>query len=163
MKTFTKSDMILNKGEVHILGYGVSTPESYYYNTDLKSCQQYRCEYGENKMLLYTTNINLTTVKQLDRQKFVKPVDDVKKLANDQSKLFYHEPSEIKSHFKLGFKAGYKANKAEFTMEEMEDAMNLARNKAHYLSNNSILNQLRPLSIPEYIVIDNDEIVEVKW
>lgn len=143
MKTIPKSDMMLISGEVYVL--------------DPKDRTQ----------VIYST-ATLEGVKQLDRERFVKPVD-AKSLANEEAKLFYSEPSEIKSHFKLGFKAGYNANKAEFTKQDMANvfgiAFDLGRTQKSFTGSDfeKAMYANKKLSLPQSIELENDIITNVNW
>lgn len=166
--TADKNAFIID-GEVYLTGYGPSNSGSYYYNTDLKTCQQYRCEYGENKMVIYTTNKNLTTVKLLPREVFVKPQVDVEELA-DKAGWEYSTFDQAASAFSLGFEAGHYANKNQFTKEEMEQAFRSGWSNSENINSSFeledsfewFLKSIRPLSLPQEITIENHN-VTVKW
>lgn len=173
MKKFTQSDMILHNGDVYVIG-NILIPE-WYFDGDLlrrnvvddNDYWQRRPNY---KRIGYST-ASLEDVKQLDRQKFVKPVD-IGEIAFN-----YAEKSNAKwdneNVVNEAFKAGYNANKAEFTKEEVRQAM--ADSMAFLDCNpkatvNEIfewrkeyLNKIRPISIPKSITIQNDEIINVEW
>jgi len=100
---------------------------------------------------------------QLDSKAFVKPVD-VMQLAYDYS-TFDQAAS--------AWHDGYKANPNEFTREDMIQAVKYG---AAYIDLDSLtsmdeldkeasdfIDRLRPLSIPEYIVIEDNQVKEVVW
>lgn len=152
MKTFTQSDMVLLKGEVSIWN-------------------------KERQSMLYTTDpfyINLG-IKQLDRDKFVKPVD-VEEIEALASKAFPYDDNidlcEL-NDCRRGFIEGFthNANKKEFTREEMIRAMNAS---AFFVFKHNIyqfdeytrgyLDGIRPLSIPKSITVDQYfNVLNVIW
>lgn len=104
----------------------------------------------------------------LNRNHFVKPKEDVEELALNNMG-YSTENFDNEDWVQVGyFISGYKANKAEFTMEEMFKCFMAGLKSVDKVGRNEELfdkhiNAIRQLSIPEYIVIDNDEILEVKW
>lgn len=177
MTTIQKKDMILHDGEVYVtairkpeigetgilyakgimgVGAGYST-----FKNDGDGFAKL-CAIAEGTKTVVYSTANIKGVPQLNRNHFVKPKEDVWEKAWEYST---YEPAAS------AFVSGYKANKAEFTREEMEEAIDIAyiigRNTEELLSKKyvqeDVINSIRPLSIPQYIVIDNDEIVDVKW
>lgn len=172
--TIHKKDMILHEGDIYVI-----MP-----NSEIKTGIYYRSmDAYPHQPISYSTKY-FTDVNQLNRNHFVKPkiCNDIEEspewqAANDWvfdkngNKWSNNDNSagDNFGSFLAGVNYANKANKAEFTMEEITEAINLAyiHGQQNVVSKdfarNSIIEMLRPLSIPECIVIDNDEIVEVKW
>lgn len=146
MTTIHKKDMILHDGEVHV----VDLTDSFG-----------NCFEGIEFPVIYSTK-ELENVPHLNRVHFVKPKEDVEELAlkefpETDNKMWNIMHTSARDNFK----AGYKANKAEFTIEELKTAWAMGVEQSDAFD--AVIKLLRPIFIPEYIVIDNDEIVEVKW
>lgn len=141
--------MILHDGEIMILGDRMG-----------------RATEDKRQVIYSTTNLN--GIPKLDRNHFLKPKEDVEEMAHKwvRQNLYFKDPKEENDirefdEFKGVFKAGYKINKAEFTIQELKTAWPMGIEQSDGFD--AVIKLLRPLSFPEYIVIDNDEIVKVKW
>lgn len=119
---------------------------------------------GEEKTIYSTKKIHDCPL--LDRNRFVKGED-----LDDFIAEAYHNTKGHKGQvegFELGFKAGYQANKAEFTREELEKAFmagikSVTAHGVWYKIFNEFVSELRQLSLPDSVTIENNEIIEVKW
>jgi len=73
-----------------------------------------------------------------------------------------NEPRDAPAYFI----AGYKANPNEFTREEVELAFKagcLTNSEVGWSGFEAFMNNLRPLSIPASVTIENNQVIEVKW
>jgi len=100
----------------------------------------------------------------LDRTEFVKPVD-VEKLAHINSEKYYFSGAPKSAAFG-SFMEGYNANPNEFTREDMELAFKagcLTKTEVGWSGFGEFINNLRPLSIPEQVTIENNKVISVVW
>lgn len=148
-QTFTQEQMRLVGNEVYVV-----KPEEDFVSIDdnfLKTSEGF-C------IILYTTDKGHTDVPQLERSKFVKPVD-VLKLAEQEGHFF---------DAKGGFIAGYNANKNEFTREQMESAIRISAARGirgNEIMPDEIIDMVseKTLSLPASLTIEDNIITEVKW
>lgn len=123
---------------------------------------------------VYSTNSDAVKhgVVLLPRKAFVKPVD-VEALAHINSEKYYFKSVPKEVVFK-SFMEGYaSAPKKEFTREDMVEAVKygaayaLSRkiSSGQQLENDAseFVDSLQPLSIPEQITIENNQVIEVIW
>lgn len=118
--------------------------------------------------VIYSTK-QLQGIKPLERSKFIKPIDlksfqDAYIHENNYYNYEYREQDVIKS----AYEDGYNANKAQFTREDIINAISIGRTifkgGKPAFSYDEIISKIQTLSLPESITInDNDEIVEVVW
>lgn len=171
MKTIQQSNMILHNGEISIIDENAEIESCYaisLYNGNPFYQKEWIGSQPSVKKILYST-ASLEGVKQLNRDKFVKPVN-VEKIAfkffDDEFRSeivdrTLKERINIGGGYIEGFKTGYNANKAEFTMEQAQTIW------AHGIeasgSFQDAVKIVRPLSLPKSITIENDEIINVEW
>lgn len=104
-------------------------------------------------------------VLHLPRNLFVKPVD-VEALAEDS---FCNDPFDYtRTDYTVGFKAGYAAApKKEFTREEALALFNegCRQGTGNYATKSfdDCVAVLQPLSIPEYVIIEDNQVKEIRW
>lgn len=126
---------------------------------------------GEIRLLSHNQNVIYSTVpyigvKQLDRQRFVKPVD-VEQMAeqwaiNNGIKgagLLVRDESPYRTIDGV-FIAGYNANKGVYTEQQLVEALEM---NSRACTRKEIISYLHPLSLPESVTIENEEIIEVVW
>lgn len=157
-------------GHIHLTGYGVSTPYQYYYNDDVKTCQKYRLDYGNNTMVLASTHTNLTGVHHIPREWFLRKVD-VYDLANksfkkniDLTKRELHDAISVAGGYIVGYKDAYNANKAEFTMEQAKKIYNAGLMSLKTFD--EIINIIiYPIKLPQSITVTKDfkQVIETIW
>lgn len=112
---------------------------------------------------ILASTADLDGIPKLERKWFVKPVDVEELVFKHVDDDYNYLPQDEFNIYSTGFITGYNTNKAEFTRDEMEQAMEYARNYAIY-SNNEILNIMHPLSLPKSITLnDTNEIISVEW
>jgi len=169
-QTFTKESITMHEGEVLIL----KTPHNprnvnFHYE-------------GVTFDILYSTGVILGTA-HIDRKEFVKPVD-VEALADSYltPDIFLSRPEPIWSdhegyiELSEAFQEGYNANPNEFTREDMQLAFKAG---AEYINSDAYItyksekaitkageqyvDNLRPLSIPESVTIENNQVISVVW
>lgn len=103
----------------------------------------------------------LDVVKQLPRDKFVKP-KDVEVLAETAADKLYHPVSQIRKDFKHGFKAGYNANPNKFTIDHLKTAWAYGVEASGTFQD--LIKIIIPLSLPVRLEINEQgEIVNVIW
>lgn len=113
------------------------------------------------RKIIYST-AKLEGIPQLERKWFVKPVD-VEELALKTILPKVYAEWELDL-----FKAGHNDNKAEFTRDEMIQAISIARiivrGGGSKFTTDEIISKLRPLSLPKSIMLNDDnEIISIEW
>ena len=124
--------------------------------------------FSEDKQkMLYSTDALYFKlgVKRLDRKHFIKPVDVEELALNKTLQLDFKGRDAVL--YTEGIIEGYNFNKGVFTRDEAKALFNegcrQGTGKYSLKSFNDCVNQLKPLSLPASVTIENDEIIEVVW
>jgi len=177
---FTKESIVMHDGEVLLLATRHAETNGYLYFPDAKEIlkvyggekhakQLNKSELPFNEIVYSTKHYN--GIPQLDRKEFVKQVDLEALAANHAMQTHgteYTEPDMQRDvHDTVrDFKAGYNANPNEFTREDMELAFKagcLTKTEVGWSGFGEFINNLRPLSIPEQVTIENNKVISVVW
>lgn len=129
---------------------------------------------GSIKLIVAST-AKMEGTSRLDRKHFVKPKVDVdelvKKYIKGKEKYFeYHMNDSGVDYVEQSFIDGYNAKEAEFTREDMEEAMSLMfiHGQQNVVSKEfamkETLNMLSPLQLPASVTLnENNEVISVEW
>lgn len=147
--TTTHTNLALVGGDVYLQSTENSNRTTYHLSND------------KNVHVLAST-AKLEGIPQLDRKHFVKPKVDVEELA------WKKYPDEHDSYYKRqAFEDGYNFKEAEFTREDMEACWLAAQKKMNDFNESGFskfMNELRPLSLPKSIDVDDDfNVKNVIW
>jgi len=120
------------------------------------------------------THLQVAGVTQLDRQQFVRPVDERELAAGKASKLDFKGRDYVL--FREGFVHGYNANKGVFTEEQINlildelDEISYTNDSGDELvSTESIRRRFddliysKPISIPQSVTIENGVVIDIVW
>lgn len=157
--TYTaEKNMILENGEIYLFIHSEINHEG------LQSFSNPFHINGENVQVTHSTE-SISGVIQLDRNKFIKSVD-LGLLENEAWKETNFTSLNSAIGHEHGFLAGYNANNNEFTKDEVVKLMSKSFNQGALNGNKSIsdlIKEIRPLSLPQSVKIENNEIIDVKW
>lgn len=179
----THSNLALVEGEVYVLSDEKIKVGDLYFNGH-PHAEYNICKAEENSGVLHfqetgytgcntilASTAKLEGIPQLERKWFVKPVD-VEELAekyaykNEQSYEYHMNDSGV-GYVKQAYIDCHNANKAEFTRDEMEQAIKNAVQEYYKFTEvniDSVIDSLRPLSLPKSITLNDDnEIISVEW
>jgi hypothetical protein len=177
--TTTHTNIAIVEGDVYIVSdtipkhfnvpvYNWNYNQINIFNNDCIEAERHGIRFSE----IIASTAKLEGIPRLDRKHFVKPKVDVEevfvKKIGYETDIFDGDDWDRLEHFK----AGYNAKEAEFTREDMENAIHAAFICSRIYGEDVDVNEyvrgylhgIRPLSLPSSITTDeNFNVISVEW